>query len=206
MRKFDLHIHTSRYSPDSIIDPYELVERALAIGLDGIVITEHDTLWPEAELNELRRRAPNLIILAGVEIAAKGGDVLCYGIRDISRLPRGVEWKVLIEEVSSQGGCAVAAHPYRWGQNFDRLMQENPGLHGLEMMSNNMTRELRKAASDYYARFPQLTRLGNSDAHEIDVLGICHTVFEMDITCNADLIKAIELGLARPVPSRPQPN
>ncbi len=206
MRKFDLHIHTSRYSPDSIIDPYELVERALAIGLDGIVITEHDTLWPEAELNELRRTAPNLIILAGVEIAARGGDVLCYGIRDISRLPRGVEWKVLIEEVRSQGGCAVAAHPYRWGQNFDRLMHENPGLHGLEMMSNNMTRELRKAASDYSARFPQLTRLGNSDAHEIDVLGHCHTVFEMDVTCNADLIKAIELGLARPVPSRPQPN
>ncbi len=203
MRKFDLHIHTSRYSSDSIINPYALVRQAVAVGLDGIVITEHDALWPEKELEELRRAAPELVILGGVEIAARGGDVLCYGIHDISKLPRGVDWRILIEEVRLQGGCAVAAHPYRWGQDFDDLMRENPGLHGLEMMSNNMNKKLRKAAEDYHSRFPTLTRLGNSDAHEVDVVGHCHTFFGIDIQSNEDLIEAIQKGLATPVPGRP---
>ena len=80
--KFDLHMHTRRHSPDSITDPYELVKSALAAGLDGIVITEHDYLWTEAELEELRAAAPGLVILAGVEVAARSGDVLCYGLTD----------------------------------------------------------------------------------------------------------------------------
>jgi histidinol phosphatase-like PHP family hydrolase len=40
--KFDHHLHTNRHSPDSIIDPEKLVEHARRIGLDGVVITEHD--------------------------------------------------------------------------------------------------------------------------------------------------------------------
>ena len=45
MPKFDHHLHTSRHSPDSVIDPCALIERARAVGLDGVVITEHDYQW-----------------------------------------------------------------------------------------------------------------------------------------------------------------
>ena len=41
MYKVDLHIHTSRYSPCSRIDPGDLVQTATKTGLDTIVITEH---------------------------------------------------------------------------------------------------------------------------------------------------------------------
>ena len=58
---FDLHMHTSRHSPDSVMDPFALVRRAVEIGLDGVVITEHDWLWTENELHELRRAAPDLV-------------------------------------------------------------------------------------------------------------------------------------------------
>ena len=85
--KFDLHIHTRRYSPDAVTNPYELVHAALAAGLDGIVITEHDWLWPERELEELRAAAPQLVILAGVEVTGRGGDVLCYGVTNPFALP-----------------------------------------------------------------------------------------------------------------------
>src|SRR6516162_3053308 len=47
--KFDLHLHTSRHSPDSIMAPQLMVRRAHEIGLDGVVITEHDWLWTEQE-------------------------------------------------------------------------------------------------------------------------------------------------------------
>src|SRR5215212_2316262 len=113
MMKFDLHLHTRRYSPDSEIDPFDLVRRAVEIGLDGIVITEHDRLWPEEELEELRRAAPGLVILGGVEVSGRDGDLLCYGVTDLTRLRRGTRWGDLTREVAAQNGAAVAAHPYR---------------------------------------------------------------------------------------------
>ena len=90
--KFDLHMHTARHSPDADTDPFDLVRAAIQAGLDGIVITEHDFLWPQEELDELRAAAPQLVILAGVEVTGRGGDMLCYGITDpfaVLRPPEG---------------------------------------------------------------------------------------------------------------------
>src|SRR5918993_4091100 len=119
MMKFDLHMHTRRYSPDSEIDPCALVRRAREVGLDGIVITEHDRLWPEAELDELRRAAPDLVVLGGVEVSGRGGDVLCYGVSDLTGLRRGTPWGELCREVERQGGGALAGPPYPGGPGFD---------------------------------------------------------------------------------------
>ncbi|HVK08189.1 MAG TPA: PHP domain-containing protein [Gemmataceae bacterium] len=190
--KFDSHIHTSRYSPDSVIDPFDLVRRARAVGLDGIVITEHDRLWPEDELDELRRAAPGLVVLGGVEVSGKGGDVLCYGVTDLTNLRRGTPWRELTREVRRQGGVAVAAHPYRWGQEFDELLAEQePDLGGLEMMSNNMTPDLRAQAAAFLARRQGFATLGNSDAHELHVVGCCYTRFDANIRGMADFVAAV---------------
>jgi len=199
---FDLHMHTARYSPDSIIDPFQLIDQANAVGLDGIVITEHDRLWPEDELEELRSMAGKLVVLAGVEITGRGGDMLCYGVRDLSPLPRGTPWLELTREVRRQGGVCVAAHPYRWGQPFDELVSE-PGveLDGMEMMSNNMDRHLRQKAAKYFERHPDYATLGNSDAHELDVVGHCRTRFNVPVRTMADLIAAIRGRQTTPVVS-----
>jgi len=201
MMKFDLHMHTRRYSPDSEIDPFALVRRAREVGLDGIVITEHDRLWPEAELDELRRAAPDLVILGGVEVSGRGGDLLCYGVTDLKNLRRGMPWGELCREVARQGGVAVAAHPYRWGQDFDKLLaEERPELTGLEVMSNNMDSDLRRLAAAFLERNPAYATLGNSDAHDVDVVGVCLTEFEADIRTSSALVTAIRerKGRARP--------
>jgi predicted metal-dependent phosphoesterase TrpH len=189
---FDLHMHTARYSPDSIIDPFQLVERAREVGLDGIVITEHDRLWPEEELDELRARAKGLVVLAGVEITGRGGDMLCYGVKSLASIPRGTSWPDLTREVHRQGGVCVAAHPYRWGQPFDELAFA-PGveLDGIEMMSNNMDGDLRAKTAGFNRRHPGFANLGNSDAHDLSVVGFCRTRFSAVIGAMADLIQAI---------------
>lgn len=197
--KFDLHMHTRRYSPDSEIDPFDLVRRAQEVGLDGIVITEHDRLWPEGELDELRRSAPGLVVLGGVEVSGRNGDLLCYGVGDLTNLSRGTRWGDLCREVARQGGATVAAHPYRWGQDFDRLIaDERPELTGLEMMSNNMDPEVRRRAADFLDRHPGYSTLGNSDAHELPVVGVCYTDFDADIRTSADLVRAIRERKGRP--------
>jgi predicted metal-dependent phosphoesterase TrpH len=198
MLKFDLHMHTSRYSPDSVSDPYALVRQAIKIGLDGIVITEHDTLWPEDELEELAKISPNLIVLAGVEVTGRGGDMLCYGVNSLKKLGRGTSWSSIIEEVHRLGGAAVAAHPFRWGQPFDDLLKENPQLNGIEMMSKNMDHEMRAGAERIKTQFPRLAGLGNSDSHELDTLGTCYTLFPDGIETIQDIVYAIRNNQTTP--------
>lgn len=190
--KFDLHMHTARHSPDADSDPFELVRAAVAAGLNGIVITEHDYMWPDAELEELRAAAPELVILGGVEVTARGGDVLCYGITNPFALPRGIGWPELCREVHKQGGACVAAHPNRWGQPFEKLVREqNPELDGIEVMSNNMDRDLRAKAAELLKKYPHFAQLGNSDSHQPNTVGCCCTVFEVPVRTNVELVAAI---------------
>ncbi len=198
--KFDLHMHTRRHSPDAVTDPFELLRRAKAVGLDGVVLTEHDYLWTEAELAELRAAEPGLVILAGIEVTARGGDVLCYGVTDPFALPRGIGWPELCREVHRQGGVAVAAHPNRWGQPFETILREQkPELDGIEVMSNNMDEELRRRAAELLEKYPHFAQLGNSDTHDPETVGCCYTEFPDQIRTIADLVAAIRgrTGFAR---------
>ncbi len=188
---FDLHIHTARHSPDSQIDPFALVRRARQIGLHGVVITEHDWLWTEEELDELRAAAPGLVVLAGVEVTAQEGHMLVYNIHDPFSLPRGIGVKELCQEVHRQGGAVVAAHPFRWGQPFDDILRaEDPDLDGIEVMTNNMDGTCRKLAAEVLRQRP-LAGMGSSDAHQEDIVGICYTDFDAVIRTGRDLGAAI---------------
>lgn len=198
--KFDLHMHTSRHSPDADSDPFELMQAAIAAGLDGVVITEHDFLWTEKELEELRAATPQLVILAGVEVTGRGGDMLCYGVTDPFALPRGITWPKLCAEVHKQGGACVAAHPNRWNQPFEKLLAEQKAaIDGIEVMSNNMDKDLRKKAAKLLEKYPEFAQLGNSDSHQPHTVGCCYTDFDADIRTSADLVAAIRAkkGVAR---------
>jgi predicted metal-dependent phosphoesterase TrpH len=189
--KFDLHIHTARHSPDSVLDPLALVRRAAEVGLDGVVITEHDWLWTEGELDELRRAAPGLVVLAGIEVTCREGHFLTYGVRDPFALPQGIGVAELCREVHRQGGAVVAAHPFRWGQPFGEILeQERPELDGLELMSKNMDADCRRRAAAVQRRL-RLAGLGNSDSHSADTLGVCYTEFDAAIRDGRGLVAAI---------------
>ncbi len=206
--KFDLHLHTSRHSPDSIMPPQIMVQRAREIGLDGVVITEHDWLWTEDELDELRAIDPGLVVMAGVEVSTRQGHFLVYGITDPFAVPNGIGVGDLCREVHRQGGAVVAAHPYRWNQPFDDILRtERPELDGLEMMSNNMDADTRGRAAKLNGRL-RLAGLGNSDAHRVETLGCCYTEFAVAVRDVRDLVEAIRARktapfdrLANPSPS-----
>jgi predicted metal-dependent phosphoesterase TrpH len=189
--KFDLHMHTTRHSPDSQMDPLALLRRARQIGLDGVVITEHDWLWTQPELEVLRGLGEDLVVLAGIEVSAGEGHFLVYGVSNPFALPRGIGVAELCREVHRQGGAVVAAHPFRWGQPFDEILaEERPDLDGLEMMSSNMDADCRRRTLEVQA-WTGLAGLGNSDAHHEDVLGYCYTEFPDGIRTMAEVVEAI---------------
>ena len=61
-----------------------------------------------------------------------------------------------------------------------------------------MDADLRRQAARFYAANARFATLGNSDAHEVDVLGCCYTEFDADIRTNADLVAAIRARKATP--------
>jgi predicted metal-dependent phosphoesterase TrpH len=194
--RFDLHMHTTRHSPDSRMDPLALVRRAREIGLEGVVITEHDWLWTEGELGELRAAAPGLVVLAGVEVSCREGHFLAYGVADPFAVPRGIGAAALCREVHRQGGAVVAAHPFRWGQPFDDILRrERPELDGLEVMSSNMDADCRRRAAQV-RQARGLAGLGSSDAHDEATLGVCYSDFDATIRDGQDLVAAIRAGRA----------
>jgi predicted metal-dependent phosphoesterase TrpH len=196
--KFDHHMHTKRHSPDSEIDPLLLIERAREVGLDGVVITEHDYQWEADELLELAGRAAPLRVFSGAEISAREGHFLVYGLPTLDDVPSGVTLADLLKTVRRHQAAIVAAHPFRWDQRFDAIVAEHgPVFDALELVSNNVSAETRAKTEALLRRHP-MAATGSSDAHELGVVGCYFTEFEGPIESISEFVAALRDRRGRP--------
>lgn len=116
----DLHVH-SRYTPGCDLDPERVIQRAEAVGLEGVCFTDLNTLEGAAEIHALRART-RIAVLVGVKIATDHGHYLGYfpdpeNTADPAQVfgsPAGKGWPArdVIESIRARGGVAVAAYPY----------------------------------------------------------------------------------------------
>ena len=196
--KFDHHLHTSRHSPDSIIDPNDLIVHARRIGLDGVVITEHDYQWEPGELGELASRAAPLRVFSGVEVSALEGHVLVYGLPSLEQVFPGITLAELLPIVARHEAAIVAAHPFRWDQPFGEIIAAHgPVFDALELVSNNVTRQTRARVEAVLGSHP-MGATGSSDAHDISTLGCYFTEFDRTIETLADFVAALRARAYRP--------
>jgi predicted metal-dependent phosphoesterase TrpH len=196
--RFDHHLHTARHSPDSNIDPLELIDKACRIGLDGVVITEHDYQWEPGELAELAALAAPLRVFSGAEISAIEGHFLVYGLPTLDDAPPGIEVAELLRVVRGHRAAIVGAHPFRWDQPFDEIIAEHgPVFDALEFVSNNVSPETRRKTEALLRKYP-MGATGSSDAHEIATLGCYHTEIARPINTMADFVAAIRDRVIRP--------
>lgn len=78
----EMHCHTSRHSPCSVIEPAMLVRRVMEKGLQGLIMTEHHYLWTDDEIGALKKEAgvdDSFVILSGQEVGTDMGHVLLFG-------------------------------------------------------------------------------------------------------------------------------
>lgn len=104
---FDLHVHTT-FSPCSGLSLEEILGKARSIGLDGVCLTDHESM----AAGGLVREGPQddgLCVIIGQEYATRQGDFLLFG--PYESLPQGLEARHLLLYVQATGGVAVAAHP-----------------------------------------------------------------------------------------------
>ena len=167
---YDLHVHTSNYSPCGRSSADEICRKAISSGLTGIALTEHDLWWPEGEFRELQAKYPDLIIFRGIEYACLDDHFLVFlpepncganlRFRSISEL---------ISEVHDLGGIVIWAHPFRYDRRIPEWLQD-ADLDGMEVDSNNMDIRAKCLALEA-ARDRAYKVFQNSDAHIVDTLG-----------------------------------
>lgn len=199
----DLHVHTTLYSWCSSIDPEEGVLKAQGLGLDGIVLVEHDIIWNEKELEDLRAKLNlnGFVVLRAQEINCnteqgfKHGHLLTYGYFD--RYNYLLPTRGIIDQVRRAGGVAVAAHPFRPRHGFGNDVYDLP-LDGIEVLHPKHTNSDRELA-EYARKSLNIAGIGGSDAHSNEEIGACLTYFPDWISNEEELVMAIKNRRCRPI-------
>lgn len=196
----DCHCHT-KHSYDNWLEPLDLVRRARAIGLDGVVITEHHSYEASAPV-EAVGRDEGLLVLRGVEISTDRGHLLAYGLEDDSWNTWGRDTWLPLEDVIARiidlGGLCAPAHPYREFGVCSLL----DGLLDLQGIAAVETHNGSNVDSDnelaiVATRHMSLPGLGGSDCHKVAAVGRCATEFLQPVTDMASLIAAVRAGACR---------
>lgn len=187
-----MHVHTTAYSSCAEMSPREMAERARQVGLDGIVITEHNAIWSDEEIVGLRGRFPDLAFFRGVEVSAKGHHVLLYGLTDLTGFEAGMPVKKVVALAHGRGAVAVWAHPLQHSLTPDpEAMQA--GFDACETRSINIDRLERDKYRQLAGRLG-IPEVANSDAHHTLTLGAYGTRFSMPIHDEKDIAEAIRQG------------
>ena len=199
--KIDLHVHTSPRSKCSNIDPAAMIEEARRIGLDGICLTEHQVLWSAGEVYELAD-SRGIRIFRGNEITTAQGDVVVFGLeKDIQGV---IPIQMLKKEVDAIAGFSILAHPFRGFKTFGlsdlALSVEQASrkkalsfVDAIEIRNGKVSEQDNELAQQVAVHL-HLPGTAGSDAHNLDELGRCVTVFERKIESEADLISELRAG------------
>ncbi len=114
--KVEMHCHTSRYSACAVNTPQELMREFVRTGYQVVYITEHMTLWPRQELEQLRAEFPQLKIFPGIEWTVSADPlqhVVILGADNPAYLTIG-HWRECLQLARAEGHLTVLAHPFRW--------------------------------------------------------------------------------------------
>ncbi|MEG0109144.1 MAG: PHP domain-containing protein, partial [Lachnospiraceae bacterium] len=104
----DLHMHEMTYSEDSFLKLEEIVIVAKARGLQGICITDHDSMGLKEYAKEYSKQV-DFPIFVGIEYYSLQGDILAFGIDDFPK--ERLNAQEFITLVKEQGGVCFSAHP-----------------------------------------------------------------------------------------------
>ncbi len=191
----DFHNHTT-FSPDSQTTPKTLIDALVA---DPVVkaaaITDHDTINGLETLRELAAPYPDILIIPGVEIATRQGDVVILGVQELPPKPWDVE--DVVDFAKATDCVTIAVHPFRSfglgdeveGSGVDAIEVYNGGSSGLE---NRKARNLAKALG--------LPGVSGSDSHQpSELFSVCTQVqAELDVD---EILDAIQKGLVVALPA-----
>ncbi len=190
---FDLHVHSS-VSLCSRLDIPDVLAHARGLGLDGVCITDHDSM--DARFAVCEGVQPDgLVVLLGMEYATTQGDFLLFG--PFEDLEPGLSAETMLRLVREAGGAAVAAHPCRRKRPADAFLAGTGLVTCVETVNGRNTANENRRALEWGA-FRRLPTTAGSDAHTLGELGRAPTRFFTPIHTRAECIAALRQGLCAP--------
>jgi predicted metal-dependent phosphoesterase TrpH len=172
MATYDLHVHTEA-SPCSSAKPATILAAAERAGLDGIAVTDHDTMENVGMMRE--QAPPDLTVIAGTEVTTTQGHLLALGIQEP---PPKTDPVSVINDVHRQGGVAVLAHPFdalreSYDDDLDQILDV---VDGVEHINSRCLLPRFNDRAGSVARKRGLAVTGGSDAHFPMEVGRAYTV------------------------------
>ena len=165
--KADLHIHT-HYSYDSTASPEEMVEAAIKKGINCLAICDHGEIKGARKAIEYAKDRPVLII-PGIEIKSKEGDILGLNIKEI--IPNKLSAKETIKKIRESGGLAIIPHPFGWSCSFKgKLEALIHDIDGIEVLNASIFGHGNKKAL-IFSQKHNLSLTAGSDAHFPNFVG-----------------------------------
>jgi predicted metal-dependent phosphoesterase TrpH len=161
MLKYDLHMHT-HYSRDGAIKPADAIRIARKRGLDGIAITDHNTIRGGLEAKKLRPKG--IDVICGAEIKTDRGDVIGLFLNEEIRATEHLE---VIDEIRRQGGVSIVPHPFDSMRStaFWLTDRDSKKMDAIEVVNARCVFKRSNTMANAYADNYHKCKVGGSDAH-----------------------------------------
>jgi len=195
--RFDLHVHSN--CSDGRDAVRTILEAAAGRGLNGLSITDHDTLkGSRSAMQVIREDRLDLILIPGAEVTTSEGHLLVLGIEDLP--PRGRSPEEPAELAREQGGIAIVPHPYH---PFRHAIGRIPDCDAVEVYNSKHLFGIANARARMGARKRHLPMVAGSDSHFAATVGL--GVTEIDADDAGQAVAAIRAGKTRIVGRRTPP-
>jgi predicted metal-dependent phosphoesterase TrpH len=170
------------------------------MGLDVIAITDHDEIAGSLKALSLASRY-GVEVIPGIEITTSEGDLLALNVTE--KIERNMPLVETVLKVGDLGGFCIAPHPMAEGLGMKSLsaysilkalrnMDVARILIGIETYNATTIDKMSNHYAHILAEHLDIARLGNSDAHIPEAIGLGITEFPG--TTTAELVKAIRKG------------
>ncbi len=226
---FDLHGHTASTSTDKKefwrrvdivnMSPEQMVIDAKNAGLDGVAITDHDTVRGlDRALNAAAKEG--VIVVPGVEITAHDKNlnfphILCLGLDpdlmkgEDNKIPRFKNPETVIKWIHDHGAIAVATHPSQFGgklrsnMTYDRVdeLSDKDKTHFSKLFDAIQTHNIQHGKNEIASEIADkhgIPKIGGSDFHLHGQVGIVRTKIFQQVENWQGLIQAIREGKTEP--------
>jgi len=166
-----------------------MVKAAIKKGIDCLAITDHDVIGGAKEAVEYARGKP-ILIIPGIEIKTKEGDVLGLNVKEV--IPKNLSARETIKKIKEVGGIAIIPHPFGWFCSFfgdlENLINEvdetsshlpphaatqRSAIDGLEVLNSSILGPGNKKALNQAQKYSLPFTCG-SDAHFPNFVGKCY--------------------------------
>ncbi len=172
MKRYDLHIH-SKYSACSNLRLKTILKIAKKRKLDGIAVTDHDTMKGNILIRKLNKDK-DFDIIPGEEIMTDNGEILAYYIQE--EIKPGI-FEDVIDKIREQNGLASIAHPYAIIRKIKLKRKITKRIDAIEGFNGRNIIPLSNKKACLLAKKLKVGITGGSDAHFFFEIGNGVTMF-----------------------------